>query len=138
MLTAGNVVELIPKIMVTAVCEDMDEQSHCAEEDDQFLFGCEPAWCWLSFGAYCGRIHGKRLRADRHCNSSRFLRRRDTVAHRLILWTKWKPIGRHSATRIFLNAAFRSSTCGSMARYSNRSSGSSTTSFRRTGLWFIR
>jgi hypothetical protein len=58
MLTAGDVIELVAKITVTAVGEKMDKQSHRPEEDDQFLFDCEPARCWRLSRADCERIHG--------------------------------------------------------------------------------
>ena len=43
MLTAGDVIELVAKISVTAIGEEMNEESHCAKQDDQFVLGCEPA-----------------------------------------------------------------------------------------------
>src|SRR5882724_4014667 len=88
-LTAGDVIELVAKITVTAVGEKMDEQSHCTEEDDKFLFGCEPAWYWRPSRPHFGRIHRKRLRANRRCNSSPFVRRRDSAPRGLILCARW-------------------------------------------------
>jgi hypothetical protein len=47
----------------------MNEQRHRAKDDDQFVFGYEPAWRWRPFGADCGRIHANRLGANRRCSS---------------------------------------------------------------------
>src|SRR5207249_2860229 len=64
--------------------------------------------------------------------------RRDSPLYALIRCARWKyPIGHHSATKNYLNTGFPNLACALRGLHSNRSSDSSTTSFRRMGWLFI-